>query len=148
VLPNEKDFKDLCEQHLSMRSAQKALKDLYGISRHESFILAKKFNCWIPNKSGKGINKPRKDKTKLEDILNGFYPNYKTFTLKNRLFEEKIKEEKCEECNITEWNGKKIKFELHHLDGNKRNHKLENLKVLCPNCHSQTPTYCRKNNVL
>ena len=56
-----------------------------------------------------------------------------------------IKEEKCEECEIKEWNGKSISFELEHIDGNRFNHKIENLKILCPNCHSQTKTYRGKN---
>ena len=37
--------------------------------------------------------------------------------------------------HITEWNGKPIQMELHHIDGNRTNHKLSNLMMLCPNCH-------------
>jgi len=58
-----------------------------------------------------------------------------------------IKEErgnKCEECGITEWLGNPITMEVEHIDGNKNNNNLDNLKVLCPNCHSQTPTWRRK----
>ena len=40
-----------------------------------------------------------------------------------------------------EWNGKYLVMELHHKDGNNKNSKLENLQILCPNCHSQTPTF-------
>ncbi len=58
-----------------------------------------------------------------------------------------IKEErgnKCEECGITEWLGNPISMEVDHIDGNKNNNDLSNLKILCPNCHSQTPTWRRK----
>lgn len=77
----------------------------------------------------------------LQDILDGKYPNYQTYKLKNRLFKSGLKENKCEICGISEWLGKTINCELHHKDGNKNNHKLENLQILCPNCHSQTDTY-------
>lgn len=51
------------------------------------------------------------------------------------------KEYKCEQCGITEWNGKYIRLEVHHIDGNHSNNKPENLMLLCPNCHSQTKNY-------
>lgn len=59
-----------------------------------------------------------------------------------------IKEEqngKCAECGIADWNGKTITLELEHKDGNSDNNTPENLCLLCPNCHSQTPTYKAKN---
>lgn len=55
---------------------------------------------------------------------------------------------KCEECGITEWNGKELVFHIHHLDGNHSNHARENLRLLCPNCHSQTETYANKKREL
>lgn len=52
---------------------------------------------------------------------------------------------KCFECNITEWMNKPILVEVEHIDGNSENNSIDNLKLLCPNCHSQTPTYRNKN---
>lgn len=52
---------------------------------------------------------------------------------------------KCWKCNITEWNGTTLVMELEHIDGNSSNNQIENLSLLCPNCHSQTPTYKAKN---
>lgn len=52
---------------------------------------------------------------------------------------------KCWECGISKWNGKRISLELEHVDGNSDNNNLSNLSILCPNCHSQTPTYKSKN---
>lgn len=52
---------------------------------------------------------------------------------------------KCAECGIANWNGKDITLELEHKDGNSDNNSTENLCLLCPNCHSQTPTYKAKN---
>ena len=51
----------------------------------------------------------------------------------------------CWECGITEWMGKPITLELEHKDGDPYNNKEDNLCLLCPNCHSQTPTYKGKN---
>ena len=52
----------------------------------------------------------------------------------------------CEECGIgNEYNGKLLSLELDHVDGNSKNNRIENLRILCPNCHSQTPTHRSKN---
>lgn len=65
--------------------------------------------------------------------------------LKLRLYDEGLKEPKCEECSITEWNGKDLSFHLDHEDGDHFNNEIDNLRILCPNCHSQTETYSVKN---
>ena len=104
-----------------------------------------KFGCYYTNQSGKGINKIVPPKIDLQEILDGKHPHFQTFKLKNRLLKEKIIQNKCSVCDIEEWNGKKINMELDHIDGNRTNHKLENLRMLCPNCHSQTDTYRAKN---
>ena len=57
--------------------------------------------------------------------------------LKNKLIEEKIKEYKCEKCKLSKWNNIDIPLELHHIDKNRYNNKLENLQILCSNCHAQ-----------
>ena len=54
---------------------------------------------------------------------------------------------KCECCNNIEWMGKPIPLELHHIDGDNTNNTLENLKLLCPNCHAQTDNYRSKNTI-
>lgn len=62
--------------------------------------------------------------------------------LKNKLIKEGYKENKCELCGITEWLGKPIICQLHHINGDHSDNRLENLQILCPNCHSQTENYC------
>lgn len=60
------------------------------------------------------------------------------------IIEERGKQ--CEVCQISEWNGKPIVFEIDHIDGNRHNNCKQNLKILCPNCHSQTPTWRGRNS--
>ena len=52
----------------------------------------------------------------------------------------------CQVCNHTDWNGVDIPLEVHHLDGDRLNNTLENLQIICPNCHALTETYRGKNN--
>lgn len=56
-----------------------------------------------------------------------------------------IQENKCKICGISEWNNNLLILELDHINGNSNDDKIENLRLLCPNCHSQTPTYKNKN---
>ncbi len=64
---------------------------------------------------------------------------------KLRVLEEQQK--RCAMCPLTmEWNGKPLSFDLDHIDGDRSNNKRENLRCVCPNCHSQTPTYKGKNS--
>lgn len=56
-----------------------------------------------------------------------------------------IRGRKCECCQNTLWNNMPIPLEVHHLDGNHLNNQLENLQILCPNCHALTSNYKKKN---
>ena len=82
----------------------------------------------------------------IKDILveNSTYKD--ATKLKKRLFKEGIKEYKCERCGITEWQGKPISLQIHHINGVHNDNRLENIQILCPNCHSQTNTYSGKNS--
>lgn len=51
----------------------------------------------------------------------------------------------CEICKNVEWQGKSIPLQLDHINGDSDDNDLTNLRLLCPNCHAQTPTYCGKN---
>lgn len=68
--------------------------------------------------------------------------------LKKRLIKEKVFEYKCYSCNLEKWLDKPIPLELDHIDGNHDNNNLNNLRILCPNCHAFTPTYRGRKNKL
>jgi 5-methylcytosine-specific restriction endonuclease McrA len=61
--------------------------------------------------------------------------------LKRRLIAEGLKQHRCEECGISEWLGRPLSMELHHTNGDPHDNRIENLQLLCPNCHSQTENY-------
>lgn len=66
--------------------------------------------------------------------------------IKKWLFEFNIKECLCEQCGFSGlWYNRPLTLELHHVNGQPRDNRIENLQILCPNCHSQTPTHRGKN---
>ena len=79
----------------------------------------------------------------LNEILTKNSPYTNSHKLKLRLFKEELKEEKCERCKNTRWLDIKIPLELDHINGDNRDNRIENLRILCPNCHALTPTYRR-----
>lgn len=66
--------------------------------------------------------------------------------IRRRLISEGIKENKCELCGTSSWRGEDIVCELHHINGDRSDNRLENLIMLCPNCHSQTSNFRGKNS--
>lgn len=67
-------------------------------------------------------------------------------SLLKRILKDGLKENRCEECgNAGEWNGKPLALEVHHINGDHFDNRLANLKILCPNCHSQTGNNGAKN---
>lgn len=65
--------------------------------------------------------------------------------LKQRLLRLMLKEDRCERCGICEWLDRPLAMALHHINGDRLDNRLENLELLCPNCHSQTENYGGRN---
>jgi 5-methylcytosine-specific restriction endonuclease McrA len=65
--------------------------------------------------------------------------------LKNRLLQAGIKDGSCERCGISTWRGTPLTTALHHINGDRYDNRVENLELLCPNCHSQTDTFSGRN---
>lgn len=65
--------------------------------------------------------------------------------LKRRLLKEGLLAARCGSCGIHEWRGQPLSLQLHHINGDRHDNRLENLALLCPNCHSQTNTWAGRN---
>jgi len=89
----------------------------------------------------RGALSPRPRRSPIEHLSQMRSREY----VKRRLLQAGILENRCDECGIREWRGKPISIQIDHRNGVRHDHRLENLRMLCPNCHSQTETYGAKN---
>ncbi|MGZ3549904.1 MAG: HNH endonuclease [Vulcanimicrobiaceae bacterium] len=67
------------------------------------------------------------------------------YNVKTRLLRAGLLENRCQECGLAEWRGKPLSVHIDHINGVSTDHRLENLRMLCPNCHLQTHTYGGRN---
>jgi hypothetical protein len=65
--------------------------------------------------------------------------------VKQRIVKDNLLVYKCVKCELDSWQGETIVLDLDHINGNNRDNRLQNLRYLCPNCHSQTDTYKGRN---
>lgn len=112
---------------------------------NSDYILNKEYNL----KNWSLINgNPERIKKQKETWINKLYEkgwiNLKIGGKKSIVLHEQ--NNSCLICKLDTWNGNKLTLELDHVDGNKKNETRENLRCLCPNCHSQTPTWRRIKN--
>ena len=82
----------------------------------------------------------------LDEILVEHSSYTSSKDLKRRLFKSGLKERHCEHCLNVEWMGHEIPLQLDHINGIRSDNRIENLRVLCPNCHALTPTWGGRNH--
>lgn len=138
--------------------SEQQIREWISDNKSKAFI-ARQFGCkqdtlnkylsemgieYAGNRSGKGTVKPSAFRMSLEEYL-ATSKDIQTNKIRKKILEEGIKPHKCEHCQSTEWLGQPIPLEVHHKDGNKHNNILDNLELLCPNCHALTDTYRGKN---
>ena len=143
---SEEEFKNIIKSSNSLAECCRKI-GLSDKGRHGLDAIRKK--CFELNINYEHFNRKGNSNTKrydLKDILiqNSTYKNLSK--LKERLINEKILKYECKECgNKGEWNNKPLTLQLHHINGNHMDHRLENICFLCPNCHTQTDNYGSKN---
>lgn len=144
----DKEFIDAVESSLSIGETLKKLGVVPSGGNYHSFHknaerLSADFSHFDRNAWARGFDFS-KPKPPIEEILvnPGVVSNRE---VKSRLFKEGIKKHQCEYCLLIEWMGKPIPLELEHVNGDNRDNRLENLKIICPNCHALTPTYRGRN---
>lgn len=103
---------------------------------------------WTKREYKKVENDQRKNPKKrrpLEEIMTE-NSDYNSTDLKKRLLNDGILENCCAVCGLgPEWNGEELILEIDHINGIHRDNRLENLRIICPNCHSQGPTHAGRN---
>lgn len=110
---------------------------------------AQKLNIDFSHFYSKSEASSKLNRSKPKDIseyLKKDSPLVNSHFLKVKLIKSGLKKYQCEACSGTEWRGQMIPLELHHADGDRCNNTLENLQILCANCHSVTPNYSGKKN--
>lgn len=112
------------------------LKETGGNHSHIKNVI-KKLNLDTSHFLGQGWNKGKTfEKRPLEDYLSNRV-KIRSHPLKLRLISAGVKEWKCEKCGLSDWRGEFISLELDHINGDHFDNRLENLQILCPNCHAQ-----------
>lgn len=128
-------FIEVCLSELSMAKAASKLGLHFNTFKKYALI----YGCYKPNQAGKGLKKCIKKRiTKITDYATR--ASVKKEILKNQLIEYK-----CAICFINNWNNKPLSLHLDHINGLNGDNRIDNLRFLCPNCHSQTPSYAGKN---
>jgi HNH endonuclease len=108
----------------------------FGFSRHSWHAAVRR-----------GAIVPRAHPMPIEQLLVA--DTYRSrHNIKLRLLGEGLKQDRCEVCGLREWLGRSLSMALHHVNGDGRDNRLENLQLLCPNCHSQTANFSARGRRL
>ena len=132
--------KKMIEDAISQTKSNAEAARWLGVSYNTYKKYAKIYNIFEQHKNQGGIGVPRNHMNsgfKLDEILNGKYPDYPTYKLKKRLISSGYLQEECKICG---WNESriiddKICLHLDYIDSNEKNKSYDNLRLLCPNCY-------------
>lgn len=139
----EKNFKQNLSKILEMINNNESKANMCRLLKIKQDTLNsyfKKYNIvYNGNQNRKGIPHFEQMTHYTEYTENG--RNISASALRVKLIKQGVKEKRCEICGLDSWMGKPIPLELHHIDENRFNNKIENLQILCSNCHMQKHNY-------
>ena len=149
---NDDDFKELIFNSLNIKEVLFKLGyTTVGNSWGYSQVKQRMVDLNIPMTSFKGksalLDKSEKNKLSKEKLFSN-KSKHARGVVRKTIIRENLLEYKCAICGLSEWNGKRLSLELDHINGINYDNRLENLRFLCPNCHSQTTTYESRNKQL
>jgi 5-methylcytosine-specific restriction endonuclease McrA len=145
-------LKEACKTSLSRREVMNKLRIIeaggnYSTIKRKIHELQIDITHWTKQGWNVGARyRPVKAAKPISDFLKKD-SHCSSHHLKKRLIKELYFEHKCYKCSNTTWLNQLIPLELEHIDGDHNNNELNNLTLLCPNCHAQTPTYRNKKRV-
>jgi hypothetical protein len=148
IIRNELLIKEAVSKSFSVAQVLRYVGLHVGGANYQGFHKAvKDFKIDTSHFTGQGHLKGRTHSygTKpLETLLveNRFYSSN---AIKKRLLKDKVHKHKCDCCGLTKWLKRPIPLELHHINGKRDDNRIENIELLCPNCHALTDNYRGKN---
>ena len=141
----DEKFIEICNNSSSMLEASKKVDMKFSTFKRK----AERLSCYRTNQfwsKGKNALSDSRIKSKYSNELFCEESPARREYIKRLIINNSLIEYKCKECGIENtWNGKILSLHLDHINGVRNDNRLENLRFLCPNCHSQTETYCIKN---
>ena len=138
-IPKRKSVNIFCDSRCSAlyNNVRKTKKvKFHGACPMCSNPIKQKFNKFCSAKCN-GISMRKNSETRIESNSVTSWSIIRDYLLR--------KIGKCMKCSISKWQGKKLILQCDHIDGNRNNNVLSNARLLCPNCHSQTDTFCIRN---
>lgn len=127
-------------------NCKKVFKNVYSMSSHKAHCMklippyaewpeeSRVRMAWSKGKVLKPINEIFKKNSRVD-----------TGYAKDAVIKLSLMSWKCQICKVKEWQGKMLMLELDHINGDNKDHRLENIRLLCPNCHSQTDNWRGRN---
>ena len=141
----DEEIIEACKSSSSMKQASEKL----GIPFTSFMRKAKKLNVYRPNQCwSKGYTMFSDARIKGKWATDELFCKNSTYPMKRLrkiILKEKILPYQCACGNTGNWQGKEMTLDIDHINGDHKDHRLENLRFICPNCHSQTPSFRNKN---